>query len=292
MKKLRIIVLITCLLLLSSLLMAAAGATNLAESGQRVYDRAGLLTQTQIADIETAIQLASANMAMDIVILTESSIESGDSFNYAGDFYEYNGFGADDKQSGLIYFIDMGKREVFLVYFGEAIYYFNDERREDVFDAAYVYLAEGDWYGSIQAVISRSEYWVAKGKPEDGYLYDGESGALLDDEGNAIPKRSLSLWEALIALFVGAVVMFTRYNAVARQYKMKESLYRFNLQTNAVSNLLDSHDNFKHETTRRVRVHHHSGGGGFGGGSHGGGSGSPVFRGSSGSMRSGGGRKF
>lgn len=252
-----------------------AAAATLADSGTRVYDYAGLLSEREITELETRIDSACQSIGMDLVFLTSADTEGKDSQAYADDFYDYNGFGVGDFKTGILYFIDMEHRVPTISTTGDMIDYINDVRLERIFDTLDPYLQQGDWFGSAAAFIDEVTYWVAKGLPKGGYRYDSETGQTVDEYGNLLTQpRRLSPGEILIALAVGALAGLFRYVRVKRKYQMKASPYAFNLKTNAVLDVVDQKDDFIRTTTSRVRIHTDNGGaGGRGSGVHTGGSG-------------------
>lgn len=279
---------------LSALLLAAvvllapqlAHATTLAESGQRVYDYAGLLTAEQAAALETALDAAAGQTAMDIVFLSAADTGGKESLAYAEDFYDYNGFGTGESKDGIVYFIDMEHRVPTIATTGHMIDYISDSRLDDLFDSVDPYLQDADWYGSAIAFIDRLSYWVGQGLPEGGYRYDAETGQLIDEYGNpvGVKTRQLSAGELGFALVAGALVAWLRYSKVSRSYRMKGHAYFFNLNTGAVLAMANTADQFLRSSVTRVPIVTSSGSGG---------SGSSVHRGSSGTFHGGGsGRGF
>lgn len=266
-----------------------AGAATLAESGQRVYDYAGLLTAEQAAELQLALAAATQQTGMDIVFLSAADTGGKESLAYAEDFYDQNGFGVGESKDGIVYFIDMDHRVPTIATTGHMIDYISDNRLNDLFDSVDPYLQQGDWYGSATAFSGRLTYWVAQGLPEGGYRYDEETGQVIDEHGNLVGarKRQLGAGEAFFALAAGLLAGLWRYRKVSRSYRMQGQNYVFNLRSGAVLSIIaaGAADQFLRSSVTRVPITPP----GAGSGGHG----SSVHRGGSGTFHGGGsGRGF
>ncbi len=121
----------------------------------RVYDYAGLFTDSEIASLTAQIKKTEANRDCDVIILTSKDVpEDADygtdtSRNYAEQFYIDNGFAED----GWIFIIDMNNRVLWSAGHGR----FYKEKYVDfaqkVYDDALHYASDGNYYGAAEVFV-------------------------------------------------------------------------------------------------------------------------------------------
>jgi len=104
--------------------------TDKVNSTDKLYDFAGLLTDSEKSSIQKEMDRAAQNTKLDIVILTVDNNLGYSQSRLAEDFYDYGGFGP----SGILLLVDMQAREIYLSTTGIAILYFNDSVIETILD--------------------------------------------------------------------------------------------------------------------------------------------------------------
>ncbi len=138
--------------------------------GQKIYDKANLLTKEEINELETeAIRIAKEN-EVDVIILTVDDAKGKTSMQVADNFYDENGFGYDEvNKTGILFLIDMDNRDIYISTYGEANPYFTTEIIDIILDDVFVYLSEEDFYnGCITFLESISSYmWYVE--PEKSF---------------------------------------------------------------------------------------------------------------------------
>ena len=65
----------------------------------------------------------------------------------------------------------MDNREVTISTAGEAIYYLNDDRIDDILDNCYDYVVDGEYASCFSSMLSDAEYYYEVGVPSDAYTY-------------------------------------------------------------------------------------------------------------------------
>ena len=267
-------------------------------SEQRVFDQAGLLSGEESAALESRIAELRAAYDHDFAILTA---DAGvyDTADYADIFYEEQGFGAGDGNSGVLFFVDMENRTTYISTTGTMIDIIDDAREEAIFDAQMDYLGEGAFGDALMASLDMAEEYILDGVAGDHYAYDEETGGLLDpsEYGSEYQEPTVSrLAMAIVGLIFGSLLglvagLITRA-VIKGSYnkKYKPAKYDFNSKSSLSLTVNDSRITNKAVTTRRIPREdtNRSSGGGFSGGS----SRSGVHRSSSGARHGGGGRKF
>jgi len=124
----------------------------------RIHDDANLLTPEEEIRIAERILLFQQKTGMDFVVLTSAEAHEGQSTQQVTeDFYDYGGYGLDEENSGIAYFIDMYEYYHHLTTTGKMIPCLTDQRLEAVIDAGGQWIGEGDYAEGILEVIDRIE---------------------------------------------------------------------------------------------------------------------------------------
>jgi len=228
------------------------------------------------------IEQFRAETSMDFVILTNEDAHD-DLAALADDFYDNEGYGIGDENSGILYLIDMYERTPYLSTAGAMIDYMTDGRIEEAHNQTYGYLASSDYADAAAAMITAVANYVKRGIPEGQYQYDVITGERLTSRHNALTPGEIGM-SALAA----AIVAFGFMRIVNRSYNLKGSTYEYNFRENSQVRLTNSVDDYLRTSTTRVKKAETSSSSG------GGRSGASGVHRSSGGVRHGGGagRKF
>ena len=62
-------------------------------SGDRVIDNAGLLTDSQKSELNRKIDEIRVRQKLDIVVLTTATLDGAKTWEYADDYFDYNSYG-------------------------------------------------------------------------------------------------------------------------------------------------------------------------------------------------------
>lgn len=74
-------------------------------SGDRVIDKAGLLTDSQRFELNRKIDEIRVRQKLDIVVLTTTTLDGAKTWEYADDYFDYNSYGYGMKRDGLLLLI-------------------------------------------------------------------------------------------------------------------------------------------------------------------------------------------
>lgn len=251
----------------------------------RVFDEADLFSSAEISEMENKIAWIQQAYQVDVVVLTSYDAPYDRSLDYADLYYENGGFGMGEDEAGLLYFIDMNNRVPTISTTGVMIDYITDSRLEDLLDAGYDELSDGEYGAAALAVLDRLEDFMHDGREEGSFRYDAQTGQRLSGLYNR-----LTLAEFAIAALIACVVAMLFVVTVQARYSLKGGAYRYDVEGNASRELIRDEETFLRQHVTRM-VHHQNPPGGHGG--SGGGRGSAVHRSSSGGMHGGGsGRRF
>lgn len=263
----RIIALVAALLLSVSCVMTAFAASD----AQRVYDFAGLFSAEDTIVLEKELAKTSDTIGMDVAVLTSEDKNGASMAEYADDFYDASGLGTGDDRSGLVLFIDMEDRTVYISTTGKAITYYTDERlynMTDGDDVLYGFLADGDYRSAVERCLSKMVYYYNEG---------------ID------PKR-ITPFEVFIAVVVPGLIAFIVVNNIRNEYMMKKEKkqsenFKLAYRSTAAFAYAGMGDELVNRSvTRRIRPVVTSSGGGHSSGGR-----STIHMGGSGSFHGGGG---
>ena len=135
----------------------------------RLLDNADLLNPAQEKDIENRLDALSKTRKSNICILTVKS-HTGPFQDFADDYFDYNGFGADYNESGALFMLSMEDREWAISTSGDAINAFTDYGQEEMMDKIIPYLKTNSYYDAFVKYIEVSDYYLdlySKGTPYD-----------------------------------------------------------------------------------------------------------------------------
>lgn len=275
----RLYLIIITVFIFTAALTLPASAETLGEGSARVFDYAGLMSESEITELEALIAGMRSAYNMDFVVLTSNDALTGESMAYADDFYDYNGFGVGAEWDGFLFIIDMNNRVPTISTCGLMIRYVTDVRLNALLDTAYNYLAEEKFASAAYMTLSQLDGFIQEGIPSDQYNID-ESGNK-DYYNDTVTVRALTGTEFIIALGIGLVCALILFLSVKYRYGLKGSTYKYNLNGNTVVNITAATDVYLRTNVVRVRKQSSSSGRGSGssthssssGRSHGGGSG-------------------
>ena len=183
----------------------------------------------------------------------------------------------------MVFLIDMDNREVTISTAGEAIYYLNDDRIDDILDNCYDYVVDGEYASCFSSMLSDAEYYYEVGVPSDAYTYDEETGEIHY-------YHVLTLGEILFAVVLAAAVFAAVFFGITGKYRLKfGGGYQYDYHAFGKVNLTGQEDRFVNQMVTHRRIQTDSGSSG-GGSSHSGRS--TVHTSSSGRSLGGGSSKF
>ncbi len=224
------------------------------ENGVRVYDYANLLNDNEESSINETISELSAKTNLDIVVVTEDEGVDGYYTAFADDFYDYNGFGFDESNSGVLLFIDMEDRVVWMSTTGKAISIFTDSRIQNITDECARYLGKEYYYGAVSSFLNDFKSYTVK---------------------------SINGAEAIVAVVLAGITFALIFLITCKRYKTNGQECSYDVDKNADLYIAGSFDNLIDVRHRTVHIVSSSGGGG-----------SSTHSGSSGSSHGGGGSSF
>jgi len=246
---------------------------------QRVYDNAGLFTQSEIQELETRAAELGESLKLDLVIVTTTDTKGETSRQFADDFYDKNGFGYGQNADGALFLINMQDREVYISTTGIAIKYLTDQRIESILDRVFDYLPDGQYGKAAMAFLTQVENYVKTGIPSNQHTYDEETNRIVKEEMSLAQKLMYNL---LIAIVVAAIIVVI----MASLNKARNTTTKHTYLDSRSFNVFNRYDRHVNTTQTFVVIPKNPPSGGSSAGR------STIHTSSSGRSHGGGGRRF
>ena len=290
-----------CLLICAFLVMGSmavwADQTGALSGQPRVFDQAGLFSETEIIQLEEKIAQCRKSTKMDVVIVSVYADGERSAEEYADDYYDYGGFGVGKKASGvlLLYYMDGPGQlggECYISTAGTMINMLTDERIESILDDVYGDLGNRDFAGAAECFLEDVKVYVKEGVESGQYTYDRDTGEI-------VRYHSIRLYEVAIAMVIAGILAGSVCLDIKKRYAMKQS-------SREVSNSLQAYradcafcfsvagDKMINKYVRSIPIPRNTSSGSGGRGHSGSSSAgrSTIHTSSSGSSHGGGGRRF
>ena len=214
-----------CLLICTFLVMGSmavwADQTGAVSGQPRVFDQAGLFSETEIIQLEEKIAQCRKSTKMDVVIVSAYADEERSAEEYADDYYDYGGFGVGKKASGvlLLYYMDGPGQpggECYISTTGTMINMLTDERIESILDDVYGDLGNRDFAGAAEHFLEDVKAYVKEGVESGQYTYDRDTGEI-------VRYHSIRLYEVAIAMVIAGISAGSVCLDIKKRYAMKQS---------------------------------------------------------------------
>ncbi|MBP3701653.1 MAG: TPM domain-containing protein, partial [Lachnospiraceae bacterium] len=213
---------IVCLTLLMSLILCGYGSDQSGDQsgGQRVFDDADLLTETEEEKLQQDIETRIDKLSLDIVVVTAADARGKSAMAYADDFYDEHGFGYGDEYGpGILFLIDMDNREFWFSTAGQAIADFTDGEIYQMEEAVLSWMSNGYYYQACQEFLDQVDTYAHNEEVAQNGYYDKDTDTFVEytyeelqaARRKAAMARILSpggiLSRLAIAMVIGAVAV-------------------------------------------------------------------------------------
>lgn len=271
----RLILLITCLLLISAFTIPVFAVTP------KITDDYDLLTPEEEAILEKMASRVATQYEADVAIHTVDSIGMKSVGEYADDYYDEQGYGFGDHSSGIILVICMDQREIYISTCGPCGYSIDDYEVEEILDGVYEHMANGDYFQACKTFINQTEMYLdaekAQGDPGKNAFYK-DYGSEKEDAGFDVGNAAVSVLVGAGGGGVGLAALRSGMNTAVSQYNAQGYIDSNSYQ------LTVNQNTFLYSNVTRVRRSTSQSSGGRAGGS--------MHQSSGGKIHGGGGRKF
>lgn len=150
---------ISILIISLALLLGMSVCTLAAEQGSEtfVYDKAGLLSSYEEAELESTLEKISHANNVQIVVATVNSTDGYGINYYVNDFYDSMDLGYGDSRDGILLLVSMGTREYRILSNGAAADVITTDAIDDISDAIEPYLSDGDYAGAFDEYADKCD---------------------------------------------------------------------------------------------------------------------------------------
>lgn len=163
----------------------------------RLEDGAGLLTQTEAAELMAELDEISERRDVDIVIVTTNGTDGKSMMEYADDYFDYH----DYRPDGILLAIDMETRQWWISTTGYGITAMSDEDREWVEDYFVSELSEGNYEEAFLRFADCCDQLIRAA--QDGSLWDDEFNQDYDPyfgPSHRLRLRYMAPWPLILLL--------------------------------------------------------------------------------------------
>ncbi|MGI6765687.1 MAG: TPM domain-containing protein [Lentihominibacter sp.] len=135
-----------------------------------LVDDADLLTDSEEAELLATLEEISDRQGMDVAIATTNSFTQGTAMEAADDFYDYNGYGQGPDRDGLILYVCMDTRDIWISTCGAGINAFTDYGIEHIIDEITSDMSGGYYKDAFDTYASICDDFITRyhnGEPYD-----------------------------------------------------------------------------------------------------------------------------
>lgn len=232
-----------------------------------VHDNAGLMSESEISQLESLALELSSETGLDLVILTVDTIGAYSAEKYADDFYDLNGYSED----GILFMLAMQERKWYISTCGDAVTQFSDYSIDILLDTGLPYFSEGTYFDGFYKVLNTVPHctnYNTSEQIENTNVYSAAESAR--SSGSIIIS-------ALIGAVVSGIVLLIMRSAMNTKRRQRSAV---DYMIQGSYQLRTRHDIFLYSQVSKTPRQQSSS------------SGSSSHRGSSGRIHGGGGRKF
>lgn len=214
--------LLLCIALCTSITVTAHAA------GRYVIDEAGLLTDSQISQLEETAAELQDQYQMDVVVLTLESLTGRDVQSAADDYYDENGYAED----GILFLLAMEEREWCITTSGSAVYALTDYGLYEIDNLVLPYLQAGDYYSAFETYQNALPKYInayLSGDQIDGYVpeedrYEGHTDVVYEEDSGIAASILLGCVVGLIVAGIAVIIMRMSMNTKRAQYSAGDYL--------------------------------------------------------------------
>ncbi len=140
-----------------------------AEGAPRLIDEADLLSDSEESALLGSLDEISERQKMDIVVVTENSLEGKSAMEYADDFYDENGYGFGEGRDGILFLVSMEERDWHISTRGYGITTVTDAGREYMSGQLKEDLSGGEYAAAFMAFAGLCDDYITQARNGEPY---------------------------------------------------------------------------------------------------------------------------
>ncbi len=240
--------------------------TPAVDASEKIYDFADLFSDSEESKLYDKVLNYIRESKLDMAIVTINENNKMDSTAYADDFYDYNDFGYENSNSGLLFLIDMDNREIYITTTGDGIDKYPDSVINSILDYVYTFMSNEKYYEGCSSFLSLASSYASLDSSQYSSYTINSNGQLVKN------YRPLAI--VLIFAIVGdAIIIFIMVRMNKMVFKAASSRQYLNNKTKSAKVIKET---FLGSHVSKVKIESDSSSGGGihtsgGGVSHGGG---------------------
>ena len=180
----------------------------------RLTDNAGLLSIHDAEKLTSLLDDISESHDFEVVIATVDFLDNRSPKQYAADWYDYNGYGMAEDDSGIIFMISMGDRDWAISTRGFGIEAFTDAGQDMLIERLIGDLSDGYYMDAFTTFAESCDEFLTRAESGDPY-----------DVGN-MPKKPMSFFYYVICAIIALIVGFTGAGSLKSQLKSVQKQVR------------------------------------------------------------------
>lgn len=165
----------------------------------RLIDEADLLTNTEEKSLLTKLNEISETQEIDVIVVTINSLDGKNIRDYADDYYDYNGYGMGNDQSGILLLLSMDERKWWMSTSGAGISIFTDAGLDYISEQFLPDMSDGNYADSFETYATLCNDFITKAKADEPY----DNSNLKDLKSS---ENFLFQYSIIISLVVGIVL--------------------------------------------------------------------------------------
>ncbi|MCQ2472156.1 MAG: TPM domain-containing protein [Clostridia bacterium] len=123
----------------------------------RVVDEANIIPDGEEKEIQTLLDQISEKRKMDVIVLTVEDIGETPPVVYSGDYFEQHGYGYGENRDGIILFIAMNSRDIFVNSTGKGEKIITEEEGNLLIDTFYDDLVAGNYASACKTFATETD---------------------------------------------------------------------------------------------------------------------------------------
>ena len=160
----------------------------------RLVDDANLLKPKEEEKLLALLNKISEQQECDVAVITVPSLDGKTSLDFAHDFYDYNGYGYGEDDSGILFLLCPEERDWAISTYGFGIPAFTDAGQEFLMDIVKPSLSSESFYKAFTYFAKLSDEYLTKAHSGEPY-----------DVGNMPPPRMMQPFTNVILSFIVSI---------------------------------------------------------------------------------------
>lgn len=212
--------------------------TYAVNASEKIYDFSNILTDSEEKELKLKVDEFIKKYKTDVAIVIDDYAYSSDyeNENFIANFYDYNDFGMDYNNSGIVLFRNTYSRDPYynIYMFGDAQLYISKERADATLDNIYDYLHSKNYLEGFTKFIDDLTMYYRQGIPKEMSKYE------VDEMGYLVRKYTIPWFTAIglgiVITFIAMYILISKNKMIYEQTKANEYI---NKQSSSITNKRD-----------------------------------------------------